>query len=92
MNALFFLSQYEGFGLPIIEAAKHNKKIIVSNSSSCGEIAPDSALKVELSKIIEIKAEEIYKYLINQNGIDNTKYLANFSWDKSAKKIFGVIN
>ena len=47
MQCLFFISKYEGFGLPIIEAAKQNKKIITSDFSSCGEIAPDTALLIK---------------------------------------------
>lgn len=91
MDALFFLSKYEGFGLPIIEAAKHNKKIIVSNSSSCGEIAPDSALKVNLELSLEEKVKNVNLYLNNKNKINNKKYLENFSWEKSVKQIFGIL-
>jgi hypothetical protein len=91
MDALFFLSKYEGFGLPIIEAAKYNKKIIVSNSSSCGEIAPKSALKINLKDEIAKKSFEINDYLSKNEIIDNKNYLENFSWKQSVEKIFGDI-
>jgi len=88
MDALFFLTKYEGFGLPIIEAAKHDKKIIVSDKSSCEEIAPESALKVDLRDNFELKSKFIYQYLVEDNSIDNNKYLKKFSWEKSVREIF----
>lgn len=88
MDCLFFLSKYEGFGLPIIEAAKHNKKIIVADSSSCTEIAPNSAIRVKLDNTMEAKAKVINDYLNNEILIDNSDYLDNFSWEKSTKQIF----
>ncbi len=91
MNALFFLSTYEGFGLPIVEAAKYNKKIIVSNSSSCGEISPVSALKINLKDEIQDKAYKINNYIQNTEKIDNKEYLENFSWLNSVKEIFGGV-
>jgi glycosyltransferase involved in cell wall biosynthesis len=91
MDCLFFLSKYEGFGLPIIEAAKHNKKIIVANSSSCTEIAPSSAIRVNLDDTVELKAKTINDYLDDRTIIDNSSYIDDFSWDKSAQQIFGAL-
>lgn len=88
MDALFFLSKYEGFGLPIIEAAGHNKKIIVANSSSCSEIAPSSSIKINLEDTIKFKAKKINDYLNDKPIIDNSSYLDKFSWKKSVEQIF----
>jgi glycosyltransferase involved in cell wall biosynthesis len=91
MDCLFFLSKYEGFGLPIVESAKHNKKIIVANSSSCTEIAPSSAIRVNLDDTIELKAKKISDYLNDDSSIDNSNYLDGFSWEKSVQQIFGAL-
>jgi glycosyltransferase involved in cell wall biosynthesis len=88
MEALFFLSRYEGFGLPVVEAANHNKKVITSNNSSLGEIAPETALLIDTDSNIMEAARKIISYLETEASIDNSKYLAQFSWEKSAKEIF----
>ena len=80
MEALFFLSTYEGFGLPIIEAAKYNKKIITSALGACDEIAPPSSLIIDISDENIIIVEQVIKYLDDAREIDNERYLEHFSW------------
>jgi len=80
MDSLFFISTYEGFGLPIVEAAKWDKKIITSNSSSCIEIAPGNALKLDIKLDNNKLASNIYNYLLKDIKIDNKEYLKKFSW------------
>lgn len=84
MEALFFLSKYEGFGLPLVETAKYNKKIITSNMGACGEIAPSNSLKVDLDKDNKELAQEIAFYLNDKEKIDYTSYLKKFSWKLTA--------
>lgn len=45
--ALCFVSCYEGFGLPILEAMRHRVAVITSNVSSMPEVAGDAALLVD---------------------------------------------
>lgn len=59
-DLLTFISTYEGFGLPIIEAQAIGRVVISSNTSSIPEIARDSALLVDPFNIKEIR-----------NGIEN---------------------
>lgn len=87
MDSLFFLSKYEGFGLPIIESAKLNKKIITSNIAACGEVAPHSSLKLELSKSNPQLAKKISAYLSEDIKIDNFDYLKLFSWKNTVDYI-----
>ena len=90
MEALFFLSRYEGFGLPVLEAAKFNKKIISSKLSSIPEIAPPSALLLDPYKPPEILAEKIWQYLTKDIIIDNKSFLKKFSWKRTVEEIFNV--
>jgi glycosyltransferase involved in cell wall biosynthesis len=53
-DAFVFTSVYEGFGLPILEAASHGARILTSNSSSLVEISPDGVFLVDTSSIESI--------------------------------------
>ncbi len=87
MDALFFLSKYEGFGLPLIEAAKYNKKIIVSNRGACSEIAPPWSLLLNIVQDNESLAQIISRYLNKDISIESKQYLSNFSWKYTSDTI-----
>ena len=75
-----FVSTYEGFGLPIIEANATGRVVITSNISSMPEVAGDAALFVDPYNPEDIKAG-IQKVIQNkklrnqliQNGLQNAK-------------------
>lgn len=46
-SALFLLSEYEGFGLPPIEAMSVGTPAVVSDSGALAEVAGDAAIKVK---------------------------------------------
>lgn len=50
-----FASEYEGFGLPIIEANGIGRPVIAGNNSSMPEIANGAALMVDAQSVDEIK-------------------------------------
>lgn len=54
-DMVLFISTYEGFGMPIIEANVVGRPLITSNLSPMTEIAADTALKVNPYDILEIK-------------------------------------
>jgi hypothetical protein len=88
MQSLFYLSRYEGFGLPVVEAANFNKKIISSDNTSLKEVAPKYSLQLDSEINLEEGACAISDYLSNKLKINNTVYLSQFSWKKSAEEIF----
>ena len=55
-SALLFVSLYEGFGLPVIEAMACGTPVITSNVCSLPEVAGDAALCVDPLSIQEIAA------------------------------------
>lgn len=75
-----FISSYEGFGLPIIEAQACGRVVITSNVASMPEIANDSALMVNPFDVKAI-TEGINQLIINDNlrnelitkGLENVK-------------------
>jgi len=54
-DILSFISTYEGFGLPIIEAQAMGRVVMTSNISSMPEVAGEGALLVDPYSISEIK-------------------------------------
>jgi len=90
-NSLFFtyISQYEGFGLPPLEAMQAGTPVITSNNSSLPEVVGDAAIKITYNdENACIKAfedlyfnEELRKEYIKK-GIERAKL---FSWDNTVK-------
>ena len=93
---LIYVSLYEGFGLPIIEAMGNSCPVITSNTSSMPEVAGDAAILVNPYKINDIKNaiqslyenKNIRKTLINK-GLDNYK---KFSCIHMAEKTSVIVN
>jgi len=88
-NSLFFtfLSQYEGFGMPPLEAMQAGTPVITSNNSSLPEVVGDAAITISYNdEAACIKAfEDLYfnKALREEyiaKGIERAKL---FSWEKT---------
>ncbi|WP_213991159.1 glycosyltransferase family 1 protein [Sodalis sp. dw_96] len=88
---LIFVSLYEGFGLPVIEAMACGTPVITSNTSSLPEIAGDAAILVDpedtkeialsLNRVID---DDVLRATMIKKGI---KQAEKFTWDITAKKI-----
>lgn len=90
-QALVYVSLYEGFGLPILEAMSCGCPVVTSNVSSMPEIAGEAAILVNPKEVDEIKhgieralnkREELIK-----KGFARVK---NFSWEKAARETLAV--
>lgn len=94
-NALFYVSFFEGFGIPILEGFEAGIPVITSNTSSMPEVAGDAALLVdpdspqEIADAMERISEkpELCQSLIKKGKIR----LKSFCWDKSAEKIYSIL-
>lgn len=91
-EAMCYVSLFEGFGIPILEAFACGVPVITSNVSSMPEVAGDAALLVD-----PISIEDIVDKMIQLSSSDNLKstlvekgylQLKKFSWDSSADLIF----
>ncbi len=79
-DIVFFASEYEGFGVPILEANSVGRPVITSNISSMPYVAGDSALLVNPYKVESIKnaiktldEDEALRNKLIQNGLHNLK-------------------
>jgi glycosyltransferase involved in cell wall biosynthesis len=75
-----FVSTYEGFGLPIVEANSIGRVVITSNSSSMPEIAGNAAHFVNPFDVSSIRAgfefviqDQAYRERLILNGFENVK-------------------
>ena len=90
--AMVYVSKFEGFGIPLIEAMNCETPVITSNVSSMPEVAGDAALLVDPDSVSEIaeamqkilKDVNLRQSLIKKGNIQRQK----FSWDKTAELLW----
>ncbi len=92
--AFAYVSTYEGFGLPILEAMDRGLPVICSNTSSLPEVAGDGALLVDPDSVPDM-ADAIRRVLsddhlaadIAARGMEQSR---RFSWDAAARRTLEV--
>ncbi|RKD87719.1 glycosyltransferase family 4 protein [Mangrovibacterium diazotrophicum] len=91
-DLIFFASEYEGFGVPILEANAVGRPVVTSNLASMPEVAGKSAILVNPYDVQEIrdalfklKEKEQYRVQLIQEGIENLK---RFSPEKTAQAYY----
>lgn len=93
-TALVYVSLYEGFGLPILEAMAAGAAVITSNVSSMPEVAGDAALLVDPESVYDIAhamttlAEDFTKQ--TQLIAAGRKRCREFSWSLAAQETMEV--
>ena len=94
-KALFFPSQYEGFGLPIIEAMACGTLVVTAKNSSLAEIGLDVPIYLNEENIVQSIADTMYN--IEQNKIDMQSHIKkglerakDFTWSNCAKQTASI--
>ncbi len=96
-NAEWFVytSQYEGFGLPPLEAMQCGCPVITSNNSSLPEVVGDAGIMIDWdSDEQHLKAYEDYYYNDNlrkenaKKGLERSKM---FSWEKTVENMVDLM-
>lgn len=91
-KAFVYVSHYEGFGVPIIEAMQAGVPVITSNTTSLNEISDNAALKVNPKNVSEIAQAmclindqlSVRKTLVNKGYVQSQKY----NWDNCAELLW----
>lgn len=87
---LLYLSEYEGFGIPVIEAQKAGCPVIAFDGSSVKEIAGNTALLIKdyslenIDDYVSILFDESKREAIINEGFKNAR---RFNWDKTYNQI-----
>lgn len=98
-NAICFVytSEYEGFGIPILEAYQAQCPILLNNASCFPEIAGDAAIYFTLKENGDSDFSEVFMefYLSNQYDkkqliVKQNERLKLYSWNQSAQNLLDV--
>ena len=93
-TAFVFVSRYEGFGLPPLEAMACGTPVVASNVSSLPEVLGDAAVQVNPSNVFEI-ARGITEVLLDESLRAalvrcGREQAARFSWDRTAREVLEI--
>ena len=92
--ASVYVSYFEGFGIPILEAFRCETPIITSNVTSMPEVAGDAALLVD--PFSEASIAEGMTEMLDENVRENLiekgrERVQDFSWDQAAEEIWNSL-
>ncbi len=90
-----FVSLYEGFGLPVLEAQAAGVPVMTANNSSLPEVAGDAAILVDPTDVdaiadamLRLSSDEALRQRLIAAGHAN---VARFSWQKAAQQTLAVL-
>ena len=94
-SCLLFLSPYEGFGMPPLEAMACGTPAIVADRASLPEVVSDAALIVEpeaaepiAELIVELMSDSAFRDTLIAKG---RKHASEFTWERVAERVHNTL-
>jgi glycosyltransferase involved in cell wall biosynthesis len=94
--AMTYVSYFEGFGVPIVEAMRCGVPVITSNCTSMPEVGGDSALLIDpfnsdsiAQAMASVYKNESLRIQLATTGIARSSH---FSWEKTTDKLWNCMN
>lgn len=95
-KALCYLSLYEGFGIPPLEAMHLGCPVLTTKSSSIAEVCKDAVYYADRNSeeeiqnaLISLENDESLRKNLIEKGLKRAK---EFSWEESTKKYMDILN
>jgi glycosyltransferase involved in cell wall biosynthesis len=93
--ALMYVSYFEGFGIPILEAFHCDTPVITSNVTSMPEVAGNAAVLIDPFSITSI-ADAMQKVASDEAFrekliVEGRKQREQFSWERTAEKLWECV-
>lgn len=92
--AFMYLSWYEGFGLPILEAMNFRRPVITSNVTSIPEVVGSTGLtanpadaKAFADYMLQIELDDGLRARLSEDGYNQAQ---KFSWKKAAEEVMEI--
>lgn len=89
-----YVSSFEGFGLPVLEAFACGVPVITSSGTSLAEVAGDAAIMVTPGNVDELveairrlSASEVLQDSLRERGLDRAKF---YNWETTARSTLQV--
>ena len=91
-KGMVYISYFEGFGIPVLEALQSGIPVLTANETSLPEVGGDVAIycdPFDVNSIVDGMKN------LSELEIDQAQLLAQaskFSWDKTAQKVWEIID